>query len=149
MVVSFGYALAQTADQELGSTADQTAKFRPLELRGTEVVRVGLDSPKVRPDVSGENREWHEAFAVKVEVTLPDVWGPQVEFFVNESRIDEYGGWENGIYFWVYDPEQLERISGQPISYRFGGTEILQLGTIEMGSPEEIRYVTEDELFKR
>lgn len=111
-----------------------------------EVLRVLLTRPVTRPDMSGEDRLWEEAFMVRLTMTAPPAMGPAFRIFLNEELVPEYGGWEGGVYFWVYDPNRLDALDGRTISYRFDRGPMVDLGPLTIGDPRTLRRVREDSL---
>lgn len=153
LFLGLGGCSAQVDGQEAGRNAAQdqapdarAPDIRNVRLDSVEVIRVDLRSPVERPDARGELRTWEQAFMVRLALPAPPAFGPKADIFVGEERISEYGGWEGGVYFWVYDPARLEALRGQPISYQFDRAERQEIGTLEFGDPEEFRRVPESEL---
>jgi hypothetical protein len=83
---------------------------------------------------------------VRIGITEPPAVGPKFDIFLDEERITEFGSWEGGIYFWVYDPARLEALKGRTISYQFDRGERYEIGTLSLGNQEEFRQVWEEEL---
>lgn len=136
---------------------DQGAKTQEVErierpqeetfrLNGVEVLRVDLREPVDRPDAAGEVRTWHQAFMVRLALPQPPAWGPAFDLFLGEERVAEYGGWEEGVYFWVYDPARLEALRGRTISYRFDRGPRTEIGSLDFADSRELKTVREEEL---
>lgn len=118
----------------------------PVRLDSVEVLRVDLREPVERPDAEGEVRTWEQAFMVRLALPEPPAMGPAVDIFLGEERVPEFGGWEGGVYFWVYDPARLEELRGRTVSYQFDRLPRREIGTLEFGDLRELRRVHEEEL---
>lgn len=92
---------------------------REVELRGYSIHRVALAHPHRVLGADGREREFGEAYVVRLEMTLPRPGGPAMELYVGETRIREYGGWKGGLYFKVYEASKLERLAGGEVSWRW------------------------------
>lgn len=143
LLAALGACRGQVDAQEARQDARQDTIIR---LDSVEVFRVVLRSPVERPNAAGEPRTWEQAFMVRLAVPAPPAMGPKAEIFLDEERVPEYGGWEGGIYFWVYDPARLEALRGRTISYQFDRTPRREIGMLEFGDPQTFRQVQEEEL---
>lgn len=142
LLASGGFGHAATA-QEVEEGPQDVPTVR---LDSVEVLRVALREPVDRPDAQGEVRTWQQAFMIRLAVSEPPALGPAEHIYLGEERVPEFGGWERGIYFWVYDPARLEELRGRTISYQFDRAPRRQIGTLEFGDPGELRQVREEEL---
>ncbi|MCP4542634.1 MAG: hypothetical protein GY832_36390 [Chloroflexi bacterium] len=136
-------------EKQVGPQAVDPATQPPRQtvtLDSIEVYKVILDRPLNRPDVNGEDRTWEEAFMVRIGITEPPAAGPKFDVFLDEERVTEFGGWEGGIYFWVYDPARLKMLEGRTISYQFDRSERYEIGMLALGNQQEFRQVREEEL---
>lgn len=118
-----------------------------IRYEGAEVLIVELDREIVRPDARGQERAWNRAFMVRLRISEPPAPGPAFHIYLDGERVPEYGGWEEGIYFWVYDPDQLRSLDGATVSYTFSRSERLDVGTLNIGDPAEYRSVSKREIF--
>ena len=128
---------------------EQINPSNAITLNSTEVFRVSLEKALVRPDMSGNERTWNEAFMVRIGMTEPPAMGPALDIFLGDDRITEYGSWEGGIYFWIYDPAKLESLEGRTVSYQFDRSERAEIGTLLLGDQEQFLFVPEAELRNR
>lgn len=120
-----------------------------IKYSGAEGFRVRLDAPLVRPDASGTPRSWDEAFVVRLRVSRPPSPGPAFEVFLDGDSVGEYGGWKEGIYFWVFDPREMDGLDGRALSYRFAGGDLVELGALSLGDPDSFNRIHEKELRAR
>lgn len=149
--------LALAAPLAPGAEAEAQEVERPGEaqevptvrLESVEVLRVDLRRPVERPDAEGRMRTWEQAFMVRLALPEPPAMGPAVTIFLDGEAVPEHGGWERGIYFWVYDPARLEELRGRTISYRFSRAPRREIGTLEFGDLGQLRRVAEEELRER
>ncbi len=147
MILAMSCLSGQTVFAQSATT--QTGAEKAITFSGTEVLNVTLKKPVVRPDRNGLDRSWSQAYMVRLRITEPPALGPVFELYLDDKKIQEYGGWEEGVYFWVYDREQLQTVSGKTLSYRFARTGKQQtLGRIDIGE-QQFRQVREEELRQR
>lgn len=133
---------------EAGSPAQPERPATPeIRYQGAEVVVVELDREVVRPDAAGRARTWNRAFMVRLRISEPPAMAPVFHIYLDGERVPETGGWEEGIYFWVYDPENLRALDGTTVSYTFGRSERFEVGTLDVGDPETFRSLSEREIF--
>ena len=128
------------------ATPDLKQPIQTVTLNSAEALRVSLEKALIRPDMSGDERTWDEAFMVRIGLTAPPAMGPKFDIYLDDERVEEYGGWEGGIYFWVYDPARLQSLEGRTVSYQFDRSERSKIGTLLLGDPEQFRFVPEAEL---
>jgi hypothetical protein len=129
--------------------AQQAPPLTPqIELTDIEVLPVALARPVDALDVRGEARSWTDAHMVRLAITgLPTTSGP-LALFVGETRIREYGSWEGGLYFWVYDPELAARLDGGAVAYSWEGGPVTSLKIrLSMKIDPGAERVPEDSLF--
>jgi len=121
-----------------------------LELKGYEVIHLQLAEPLHRLDAAGRPATVSEAYLVRLEVGKPKGWDELVRFYVGDYQVPEYGGWERGIYFKIYDPGLLTRLAGGELRYRIGGGELHGFGKrLEVPPLERIPRRREADLFPR
>lgn len=113
----------------------------PLAYHGAEVFAVELDRPIEASDADGVVKSWTEAYAVRLELALPRLHGPAVDLWIGERRIAEYGGWEQGIWFWIYDRRALEQLEGQAIHFGLDGQRGREFGRVELGDLDQLPRV--------
>lgn len=135
-------AAAQDATTEGGTQTDSGIRYE-----GAEVLIVELEREIVRPDARGRERAWNRAFMVRLRISEPPALAPAFHIYLDGERVPEYGGWEDGIYFWVYDPDQLRSLDGATVSYTFSRSERFDVGTLDIGDPAEYRSVSKQEIF--
>lgn len=139
------------ACQEEQKDVDVTPGKPPATVNysGVEVFKVRLENPVKRADINGNIRTWNEAHMVRLKISKIPASGPLERFFLGEEQISEYGGWKEGIYFWVYDPEKLKTFDGRAIGYRFAQGKHLNLGILELGDPHQFKTINEADLRER
>ncbi len=143
-------ACGNEQDASSGDAPGKEAQMPADEFRygGADVLRVALLRPRRQPDVDGRLREWNQAFQVRLVLSDPSVWGPLVRLYLGEELIPEYGGWESGIYFWVYDPAHLERLNGRTISLQLESRQPQEVGRLELKPASELILIPEQELLR-
>src|SRR5689334_22639567 len=94
------------------SAVSPAPRAEKLQLGKIEVARLALDRPVRQPDATGALKDWTDAYLVRLEMERPNFWNELVRLYVGDWQVPEYGGWERGIYFKVYDPELLTRLNG-------------------------------------
>ncbi len=131
---------------DVTANASQSLSKGQLIFSGTEVLEIILEKPLVRPDVNGIGKIWTRGYMVRLKISEPPAMGPLLDLYLDGEKIPEYGGWEQGIYFWVYDPAQLNILNGQNLSYRFAQQgEQFNLGALEIGD-QQYQQVQERDL---
>jgi len=141
-----GVLLALVAAPQTRGEAPQPSGER-LELRGYEAYHVRLAQPFTRLEADGEKRTSTEAYVVRLKVSRPESWGEKVDYFVGDYRIPEYGGWEEGIYFKVYDRALFDSLRGGELRYRIGEGPIVSFERrLEVGDPAALPKVPEAQL---
>ncbi len=109
-----------------GQQASAQQREAQLRLEGYDVAFVRLERPYTTRDSLGEEHTYTEAFLVRFEVPHPGFWGEKIDFFIGDYRVPEYGGWEGGVYFKIYDPAVLMSLDNLDIRYRIGSEGELQ-----------------------
>ena len=80
---------------------------------------VKLSFPYVTTDEKGGKKEYTTAWLVRFRLeNMPRAMGANMDFFIGDYQIPEYGGWENGIYFKIYDHALLEKLRDAEIFIR-------------------------------
>lgn len=131
--------------------ASQRESLERLELRlsGQEVHRVELDVPYTTTNMKGQKRQYSEAFIVLLKLEYPPFRGPAVEFFIGDYRVPEFGGWREGVYFKVYDPELLTQLTGQEMRYRIPDHEIQSFNeTLKVPPLKDLIVLPEKEILR-
>lgn len=149
LLFSLGFAGCQAPldpGVEAQEQGNEARKEEPMELRSVEVYEVMLEKPARHVDAAGEMRTWDTAYMVRLGLPEPPAMGPRLDVFLGEERLGEYGGWEGGIYFWVYDSARLETLDEKPVSVSFAGAERREIGRLELGDPAELETIEESKL---
>ena len=121
-----------------------------LQVDRVQVNRVRLAVPTKALDVSGAVKEYTTAFLVRLQVERPRSMGPVVRFYVGDYEVPEYGGWKKGIYFKVYDPAQLKKLTGQELQYSYRTAERRSLkARLEVPDLEKLKLQDEREVLLR
>jgi len=126
-----------------------TASPPSVVLRSIEILHVELEEPVLARDADGEPRTFEDAYMVRLALDASGVpTAPAFNLYVGERRVPEMGGWQSGVYFYVYDPALLERLAGGELFYQIGTEERRSLDArLEIGDLNEVRTVREAELF--
>jgi hypothetical protein len=104
----------------LGQQADSQQREEQLRLEGYDVAFVRLERPHTVRDSLGEERTYNEAFLVRLMVPHPGFWGERVNYFIGDFWVPEYGGWEQGVYFKVYERALFLSLDSLDVRYRIG-----------------------------
>lgn len=119
-------AVEQTAPSQ-GQTAQ--VKREPLELTGVDLHKVRLAAPHKRREQDGTEKVFDQAWLVLLSFrNPPPVTNTALDIFIGDYRIPEYGGFQNGIYFKIYDESLLSSLNGQEISAGVAGKKKQSLG---------------------
>jgi hypothetical protein len=130
------------------ATSGPAQRVPTLTLHGQEVLRLELEQPVRAPDMGGIQRTYTSAWLVRLQVDRPGFADETVYFYIGEFQVPEYGGWEKGIYFKVYDPAFLTSLRGKQLRYRIGHTEVQSFDrTLEIPDLEKVPVRQERELF--
>lgn len=133
-----------------GSAVSPAPRAEKLQLSKIEVARLALDRPVRQPDAAGVPKDWSEAYLVRLEMERPDFWNEIVRLYVGDWQVPEYGGWERGIYFKVYDPAFLTRLNGGELRYRIGRGQAQSFGRrLEVPPLDRLPRLREADLFHR
>lgn len=102
--------------QTIARPASQPDSIRLID---QSIHYVKLAFPYQTTDEKGGKKQYTTAWLVRFRLeNMPRAMGASMDFFIGDYQIPEYGGWENGIYFKIYDPALLEQLQGQAISIR-------------------------------
>lgn len=126
LIIVCGLALASCGDGN-GSTQLRSQPARPV-LKAYQVHRVTLAQPRQVTMENGETQEVRAAYLIMLSMDPPPFRGPILNVFLGDYRVPEYGGWDDGIYFKVYDRALLDRLDGQPFAYSVDGQPTRTLG---------------------
>lgn len=118
-------------------------------LESIEITHVELDKRVLARNAEGEPQTFKESYMVRLALKKSAVpKGPVLNIFVGERRISELGGWQAGVYFYVYDPVLLERLAGGELFYQIGNQERRSLNAdLDIGDLNEVGTVREGDLF--
>jgi hypothetical protein len=132
------------------SPVSQTPRAEKLHLGKIEVSRLALDRAVRQPDAAGAPKDWTEAYLVRLEMERPSFWNELVRLYVGDWQVPEYGGWQRGIYFKVYDPALLTRLNGGELRYRIGSGQPQSFGRrLEVPPLDRLPRLREADLFHR
>ncbi|RAV98509.1 hypothetical protein [Pseudochryseolinea flava] len=96
-----------------------SAEQDSMKVVGYTIHRVRLRFEYTAKDARGEAVKYKEAWLVKLTLErmlrYPSL---RVEFAIGDYIIPEYGSWEKGIYFKVYDQATFDKLSHQEIKFR-------------------------------
>jgi hypothetical protein len=149
LALVFLMALACRAEPP-SRTASAAPRAEKLQLGKIEVARLALDRPVRQPDAAGAPKDWTEAYLVRLEMERPSFSNELVRLYVGDWEVPEYGGWERGIYFKVYDPAFLTRLNGGELRYRIGSGQAQSFGRrLEIPPLDRLPRLREADLFNR
>jgi len=115
---------AAYSEQAIRTTKEYPLVFSELEPSPSDLARIErLRRVKAKGNKeSSENNQPKRVYGVKLYVELPAVSDGPV-LYVGDMRIGEYGSFAEGIYFKIYNNEDLERCYNKPIRFVYRGTE--------------------------
>jgi hypothetical protein len=95
-----------------------------LSVVGYSIHRVKLPYEHEVTDQQGNKRRYSEAWLIKVRLqNAPRPSGERIDFAIGDYMIPEYGSWEGGIYFRIYERALLEQLDQKMIRYRAPGSD--------------------------
>ena len=124
--------LAQLSPTACNRSGTQTASPTPpatvtapqvktrLELKTIELHKVKLAYPHKLRDKEGKEKVYEQAWLVKF--FLNNLGPPRdmgMDLFIGDYRIPEYGSFEEGIYFRIYEESLLASLEGKDVSVSF------------------------------
>lgn len=96
-----------------------THQPEPVKLVGYTLHFVKLPFPYMPAEQQGAKKTYTHAWLVLFELeNMPTSSSLQTDFFIGKHHVPEYGGWEKGIYFRIYDSAELENLKGSEILIR-------------------------------
>jgi len=103
-------------------TKEEATARDSLQLVDYSIHFVELPFEYAITDSLGKKKHYVEAWLVKMQWKNMSAYPAQkVDFFIGDYRITEYGGWEKGIYFRIYDKQLLDKLNAKEISYLLPG----------------------------
>jgi hypothetical protein len=97
-----------------------------VRLDSYSVERQHLKAPRSVRDVNGQRRFYSDVYIVKLKGDIPIYRAVPVQLFIGDDPIREYGATAGGIYFKVYEFEQLRRWDGKAFRYALRPGELTQ-----------------------
>jgi hypothetical protein len=101
-----------------------------VSLKRYDVVRVKLEHPLVRVQADGQKQSTQEAFLVRLWGTFPSARAQRVKLFLGDEAVEEYGGLEGGLYFWVWDEARLRELTGRELRFGWGEEAVRASGVL-------------------
>lgn len=102
----------------------QTKSSLNIELKEYAVHQVQGKKSYTYKDKDNKRKESKTAYLVTLtfaqELKPMDI---NIDYYIGDYKIPEYGGTENGIYFRLVEPGLLEKLDNQPISYKVANQE--------------------------
>ena len=104
-----------------------------------------LKVPAVVKDEKGRKVTYDKAYVVSLDIDFPKGMDQATRLYIGDYEVPEYGGTPSGIYFKIYDPALLHRLSGKNFMYKFGERPITDLGVkFEPESFAPFKAISED-----
>lgn len=117
-----------------------------IQLIGYTVHQVKLTTPYVTNDAKGNSKKYEQAWLVKMELgNMPKYTNRKIDFFIGDYAIKEYGGWERGIYFRIYDKVVLDQLGTKEIRYRSSTSDSVMSTHKIFELPADKKFIMEDE----
>ncbi|WP_372364586.1 hypothetical protein [Candidatus Uabimicrobium sp. HlEnr_7] len=91
-----------------------TPQKENVALRACRVTQKTLRKP-----ISQGKSTYTNVYVISIDADLPNNYAIPVDIFVGDYQITEYGGTSTGIYFHIYNPQQLVSLNGKPIAYGY------------------------------
>lgn len=108
--------------------------------------RVKLPTEHIVTDAKGNKASYELAWLVMLELkNMPKAPAQRIDFAIGEYVVPEYGGWEKGIYFRVYDDDIMSGLNNQAISYRLSPGDKMIISRITLMVPTDKNLKLEDE----
>lgn len=127
------------------SEQPQEMAMPAISYKGNEIYQVRFEKPVQRPDLIGNMKSWQQGYMVKLKMTLPPAPSPVFNVYLGDELIPEHGGWQEGIYFWVYDGAKLQTLQGRTISYQMDRGKRVEVGTFNLDR-QKIKTIDQTEL---
>jgi hypothetical protein len=123
----------------------------PLELSAIELHKVKLTHPQKLREKEGQEKVYDQAWLVMLFFkNLGPVSNTGMDLFIGDYRIPEYGGFNEGIYFRIYEERQLRSLNGGEVSVSFAGMKMHSLGRkFSTENYEKLSLEEESKLLKR
>ncbi len=104
-------------------------KRDPLELTAIEIHKVRLDYPHKLREAEGKERVYEQAWLILFSFkNLGPPRDTAMNLFIGDYRIPEYAGFQEGIYFRIYEERLMESLDGQEVSVGSAGKKMKSLG---------------------
>ena len=112
------------SEQIIRTTRECPLVFSEVEPTPSDLARIErLRKVKAKKNKESlANNQSKRVYGVKLYVELPSVSDGPV-LYVGDMRIGEFGYFEEGIYFKIYNKEDLERCYNKPIRFIYKGTD--------------------------
>jgi hypothetical protein len=150
--VACGQTTSEPAPAPEPVPAQVPSERPPTELAvgAVDVHRVALAYPRKVPDAEGKLHERTEAFIVRVEIQQPPFASTALHVWLGDTPITEFSGWEKGLYFLVFEADDLQRLDGKEVRYAVGDAATHSSGvTVQVGDVAAIPQTTEEALLPR
>ncbi|NNK88950.1 MAG: hypothetical protein HKO90_11765 [Flavobacteriaceae bacterium] len=144
LILLVGIGLTACENQNKGNADNKAAEVYQKQEQDTMILK-GYDLKLVKLDypVMINESSYETAWIIKLNLSdMPTYYSERIDFFLGDYQIPEYGGWEGGIYFKVYDEELLRRLNNAEFHCRLPGSseavsldsrfELPDLGSLEM-----------------
>ena len=134
-----------------GCAQQQRRDSVKMQLTNISVHLVQTGRPyKFRND-KNEEKQVNTAYMVLFDLKdMPKYYGPNLDFYIGSYKVPEYGETPTGIYFRIYEPELLNKLNNQPVSYRMGRQQQQPLNkSFTVPGKANLKAENEDQLLKR
>lgn len=117
-----------------------------MEFIGYSIHLVKLPVAYETKDAQGKSKRYTEAWLVKFELkNMPRYSAQRIDFSIGDYPISEYGGWEKGIYFRIYEKKLLEKLSSGVIRFRMPSSDTMIFTKQKFEMPASKKFDFEDE----
>jgi hypothetical protein len=134
--------------QQDRSTQSAGPAATKLVLHGYDIVLMKLSRPATVAVPPDKPRQYSSVYVVRLKLDRPATMGPALDIYIGDYRVTEFGGLPDGIYFKVYDLDQLRKLAGGEMKCRQAGRPVQSLGQrFEVPEVSKIPVVSESEVF--
>lgn len=116
----FMYSSCQNKPQAVVSTNVEQAKI--ITQDSISLIDVTVHLVKLDFDFKHNDTVYKHAWLIKLQLdNMPAYPAQRIDFAIGDYIIPEYGGWEKGIYFRVYEEQLLDKLNNAEIRYKLPG----------------------------
>ena len=100
------------------------------EIDSYDVVIMELKKPKRALDANNQMQVYNECYIVKLKGKFPPYDAEMMNLTIGDENIREFSATESLLYFKIYDPAILQRLTGKRFRYRFRSRDRVDFGMV-------------------